>query len=93
MKKSKSRTSLKRMAIIYKVLNTRPRSKREIIEEVEFFLGQYICESQIEKDLFFMRNELDFEIQYDKMINKYWINQNQDFIEQIVSYFQLDEVL
>ena len=84
---------MKRCAIIYKLLKSKPRSKRDIRDDVQFFTDQYCCISQIEKDLFFMRMEMDIEIRYNKVKDVYYIDNDVDFIEQLKAFLQLNDVL
>jgi len=77
---------LQRLGAIAQYLSNRPHSKREIIEKLRDRFDHEYSPSQIEKDLFCLKEDFDAPIMCDRKSKTYMLVSKWDFGTAILNY-------
>lgn len=80
------KSQLQRIANIIFYLEIKPMSKQELIFRLYDKFEVYFCNSQIEKDLFCLKNDFDAPIEYCQAMRKYNLTEKYDFKEALYNY-------
>lgn len=83
------RTQLQRIFNIALMIQSKPLSKQEIINRLEDKMDKTFSASQIEKDIFFLRMDLDAPIEFNYNISKYELSEPYDFKEALFNFVSL----
>jgi hypothetical protein len=83
------KNQLQRISNIIFCLQVKPMNKEELKDKL--FEKFQICfsNSQIEKDLFCLKNDFDAPIEYNKLMKKYVLIEHYDFKEALYNYVTL----
>lgn len=83
------RTQLQRIFNIALMIQAKPLSKHEIINRLEDKMDHKFSPSQIEKDIFFLKMDLDAPIEFNYELRKYQLSEPYDFKEALFNFVQL----
>ena len=88
MKRIVKRTQLQRIGALVHVLQSRQVTKNEIIERLFDKFDKKFCQSQIEKDMYILKNDFDAPINTVKKDNFcfYYLPSDYDFREALYQY-------
>jgi hypothetical protein len=81
--------AIQRMFIITQCIEERPRSKNAIRDVVERRLGDRVCNSTIEKDLFILKEEFDAPIKYERGNDIYYMAEKYSFAHAMINWMDV----
>ena len=81
--------SLKRSALICYALEWKEMTKKEIMDHLWDKMNENCCESTIEKTIYFLRNDMDAPIEYNRYTKKYYISGNYSFTDNLINLIKL----
>lgn len=83
------KTQLQRIAQIAMLIQNKPLSKAELIEALDEKMSHTFCNSQIEKDIFCLRMDMDAPIVFNKKTNSYEMTEPYDFKDALFNFLNI----
>ena len=87
--KLQRRNQLQRVSQIAIMIQNRPMSKQEIISRLEDKFDYIFSESQIEKDIFMLKMDMDAPIVFNYTLRKYEMNDSYDFRDALFNFINV----
>lgn len=79
---------VRRLSYIFKELQRKEFTKEQLKEKIEFHMDRYVCDSTLEKDFYFIQNELGCDLEHIGR-GKYRINSDESFWHYFIQFCEV----